>query len=105
MHGQFRYSEHSYLKQLQLSMKPVYENGISRDTHQKKQFSKESHNTLYPKRPNFYEKKEAPFLSLFPKRLLLFSPFSLEKASKNVTFFILLLLDQVQWIKRKRKKQ
>lgn len=96
--------EHSYLKQLQLSMKPVYENGISRDTHKKNNFQRNPTIPCIQKDQIFMKKKEeAPFLSLFPKRLLLFSPLSLEKASKNVTFFILLLLDQVQWIKEKEK--
>ena len=76
--------EHSYLKQLQLSMKPVYENGISRDTHKKKQFSKESHNTLYPKRPNFYEKKKKklPFSLYFQKGFFSFLPSHSKKPAR-----------------------
>lgn len=98
--------EHSYLKQLQLSMKPVYENGISRDTHKKKQFSKESHNTLYPKRPNFYEKKRRSSLSLSisKKASSLFSPLT-RKSQQECNFFYITIIRPSPVDKRKRKKQ
>lgn len=97
--------EHSYLKQLQLSKKPVYENGISRDAHKKKNNFQRNPTIPCIKKDQIFMKKRSSLSLSISKRLLLFFPLSLEKANKNVTFFILLLLDQVQWIKRKRKKQ
>lgn len=102
MHGQFRYSEHSYLKQLQLSKKPVYENGISRDA-QKKQFSKESHNTLYQKRPNFYEKKKLPFSLYFQKASPLFSSLT-RKSQQECNFFYITIIRPSPVDKKKKKK-
>jgi len=95
--------EHSYLKQLQLSKKPVYENGISRDTQKKTNFQRNPTISCIQKDQIFMKKRSSLSLSI-SKRLLLFFPLSLEKANMNVTFFYITILRPSPVDKKKKKK-
>ena len=94
--------EHSYLKQLQLSKKPVYENGISRDA-QKNNFQRNPTIPCIQKDQIFMKKKKLPFSLYFQKASPLFSSLT-RKSQQECNFFYSTILRPSPVDKKKKKK-
>jgi hypothetical protein len=94
--------EHSYLKQLQLSKKPVYENGISRDA-QKNNFQRNPTIPCIQKDQIFMKKKKLPFSLYFQKASPLFSSLT-RKSQQECNFFYITILRPSPVDKKKKKK-